>query len=96
MPEVARVLRSGGRFAFNTATRWVYVSHPGGDGPPHSAWPTVYFDLYRVDEGDGSATFVLGYGDWVRLLRRCGLDEYVTVEWERRWPAEAIWVTRRR
>ncbi len=40
VPEVARVLRSGGRFAFNTSTPWVYVCHPGGDGPPRSGWST--------------------------------------------------------
>jgi len=56
---------------------------------------------------------VLGYGDWIRLFRRCGLviedlielrppvgattthGDYVPLDWARRWPAEAIWVTRR-
>lgn len=114
VPDVARVLRSGGRFAFNTSTSWVYVCHPGDDGPPSERLVQPYFGLHRMDEGDGSATFVLGYGDWVRLLRGCGLDiedhvelrppadatttyeDYITIEWARRWPAEAIWVTTRR
>jgi SAM-dependent methyltransferase len=74
VPEVARVLRSGGRLAFNTSTPWVYVCHRGGDGPPSERLVHPYFGLHRVDEADGSATFVLGYGDWVRLLRRCSLD----------------------
>lgn len=114
VPEVARVLRSGGRFVFNASTPWFYVCHPGGVGPPSERLVQSYFGLHRMDEGDGSATFVLGYGDWVRLLRRCGLDiedhvelrppadgtttyeDYITLAWARRWPAEAVWVTTRR
>jgi SAM-dependent methyltransferase len=114
VPEVAGVLRVGGRFAFNTSTPWLYVAHPGGERPPSDRLLHSYFGLHRVDEGDGAATFVLGYGDWLQLFRRCGLvvedhvelrprddavttyEDYVTVEWARRWPAEAIWVTTRR
>ena len=33
-----------------------------------------YFGLDRIHEGDGAATFVLGYGDWIRLLRERGLS----------------------
>jgi SAM-dependent methyltransferase len=113
VPEVARVLRPGGRLAFNAGTPWVCVSDAGGDAPPSDRLLNPYFGLHRVDEGDGAATFVLGYGDWVRLFRRNGFDvedyielrppdgassvyDYLPVEWARRWPAEAIWVTTRR
>lgn len=67
-----------------------------------------------MDEGDGGASFVLGYGDWIRLFRQFGwqvedlielrpppdgttsYDGFVSLDWARRWPAEAIWVTTRR
>jgi SAM-dependent methyltransferase len=114
VPEVARVLRPGGRFAFNTTTPWPYVCLPEGEDLPAERLVNPYFGLHRWDEGDGSVTFVLGYGEWVRLLRRWGLaiedhielrppanasttyDMYVSTDWARRWPAEAIWVTTRR
>ena len=32
-----------------------------------------YFGMHRSDDPDGSVTFMLGYGDWIRLFRRSGL-----------------------
>jgi SAM-dependent methyltransferase len=75
VPEAARVLRPGGRLAFNATTPWLYLGQPTNDDAPQS--PTLnadYFSLHRVDEGNGSATFGLTYGAWIRLFRRCGLD----------------------
>jgi len=112
VPEAARVLRPGGRLVFNISTPWLYVC-VGPDDRPSTTLLHDYFGLHQVEEGDGSSTFVLGYGDWIRLFRRCGLvvedlielrppdgatttyGDYVPFEWARRWPAEAIWVTRR-
>lgn len=74
VPEVGPVLLPGGRFSFNAATPWIYVSHPGDEGSPSERLINPYFGLHRVDEGDGSATFVLGYGYWIRLLRGSGLE----------------------
>ena len=74
VPEVARVLRPGGRLAFNAGTPWVCACDAGNDAPLSERLVNPYFGLHRVDEGDGAATFILGYGDWIRLLRRCGLD----------------------
>jgi SAM-dependent methyltransferase len=72
VPEVARVLRPGGRLAFNAGTPWAWACHAGGNAPPSERLVNPYFGLHRVDEGDGAATFILSYGDWVRLLRRYG------------------------
>lgn len=84
-----------------------------GHDRPSTTLTHDYYGLHQVEEGDGSSTFVLGYGDWIRLFRRCGLvvddlielrpsdgatttyGDFVPFEWARRWPAEAIWVTRR-
>lgn len=60
-----------------------------------------------------SVEFHLGYGDWIRLLRRRNVEvenlielrppagattrnPYVTVEWERRWPSEEVWMASKR
>ena len=74
VPEVARVLKTGGRLAFNTNTPWVRVCQPDADSRPSDRLLNPYFGLHRTDEGDGGATFTLGYGDWIRLFRRSGLD----------------------
>lgn len=70
-----------------------------------------YFGLYELDEGDGAATYNLGYGEWIRLLRAHGLvvedlvelrppegatTTYgIPVEWAESWPAESLWVCRK-
>ena len=112
VPEVARVLRPGGRLVFNASTPWLSVCSGDSDSPS-SQLTADYFGLHQVDEGRGASTFVLGYGEWIRLFRRNGLsvedlvelrppagattayEGYVSFEWARRWPAEAIWVTTR-
>ena len=73
VPEVARVLRPGGRLVFNASTPWASVCRPEDDGPPGTELTRDYFGLHREDEGDGASTYVLPYGEWIRLFRRCGL-----------------------
>jgi len=108
LPQVARVLRPGGRFVFNISTPWVDVCWntptDGVDRQLHEP----YFGLERYED-EHSVSFGLGYGDWIRLFRRCGLVvedllelrpppgavtsyDLVPHDWARRWPAEQIWV----
>jgi SAM-dependent methyltransferase len=73
VPEVARVLRQGGRFAFNASTPWITACESLDDGMPSTTLRGDYFNLHRVNEDGGGTTFVLGYGDWIRLFRQNGL-----------------------
>ncbi|MGH9126227.1 MAG: class I SAM-dependent methyltransferase [Acidimicrobiales bacterium] len=68
VPEVARVLRIGGRLAFNTNTPWARVCQSDANGLPSDRLVTPYFGLHQIDEGEGAVTFTLGQGDWIRLF----------------------------
>ena len=112
VPEAARVLRPGGAWSSTRAPRGFPCTAEIPDSPS-SQLTAEYFGLHPGDEGRGASTFVLGYGEWIRLFRRNGLsvedlvelrpaagattayEGYVSFEWARRWPAEAIWVTTR-
>jgi len=109
--EAARLLRPGGRLVFNVTSPFARMCLDEEAGRQTEELLRPYFGLHRVDEGDGAATYNLGYGEWVRLLRANGLavedlveprppDGAATtygipVEWAKRWPAECIWVCRK-
>ena len=73
VPEVARILRPNGRLIFNCASPWLVVCDDPSRGVIDNRLHSDYFGLRRVDEVDGAASFVLGYGDWIRLFRKHGL-----------------------
>jgi SAM-dependent methyltransferase len=75
VPEVARVLRSGGRLVCNTTTPFIWVTWPMVDGPPRRELLRSYYDSTRMewDESDAAAEFQLTYGEWIRLFRANGL-----------------------
>jgi SAM-dependent methyltransferase len=74
VPEVARLLRPGGRFVFNAATPWLHACVEG-DGPPGERLVGDYFGLGRVlDEADRMVEWALPYGAWIRLFRASGLE----------------------
>ncbi|MGH9224104.1 MAG: class I SAM-dependent methyltransferase [Acidimicrobiales bacterium] len=73
VPEAARVLRPGGRLVFNSATPFRSVCGGADEDLPGTELTVDYFGLYREDEGDGAETFVLPYGEWIRLFGRHGL-----------------------
>ncbi len=78
VPEAARLLRSGGRLVFLTnGTLFVLCAPADEDAPAGAALVRDYFGLHRIEwssEDPPSVEFHLGYGDWIRLLRRCGFD----------------------
>ncbi|WP_206079498.1 class I SAM-dependent methyltransferase [Polyangium spumosum] len=73
VPEAARLLRPGGLFVFNMATPWLYVAIDKATDRVVPQLLNDYFSLHRVEEDDGSTSFNLPYGEWIRLFRRSGL-----------------------
>ena len=74
VPEVARVLRAGGRFVFCGTTPFIFVTWPMVDGPPGRRLERSYFDSRRMlwNEDDPSFEYQMPYGEWIRLFRANG------------------------
>ena len=72
VPEVARLLRPGGTFAFCQTTPLRMITDDGDTASRRLH--REYFGMHRFD-GDGETTvdFQLTYGDWIRLFRAHGL-----------------------
>jgi ubiquinone/menaquinone biosynthesis C-methylase UbiE len=73
VPEVARVLRPGGVFAFSGATPLAWLAFD----EPADAWGETlqrdYFGMHRWDDPQGTVEFNLPTGEWIRLFRANGL-----------------------
>jgi SAM-dependent methyltransferase len=111
VPEAARLLRLGGLLVFNVTSPFARMCLDEAADRQTETLLLPYFGLRRIDEGDGAATYNLGYGEWIGLLRANGLavEELVEpqppegatttygipVEWAEKWPAECIWVCRK-
>ena len=79
VPEVARVLRSGGSFVFNGTTPWIWVAwgDQPDDLPASREMRSDYFGLRSATSPDpdwNTTDFQLPYGDWIRLFRANGLS----------------------
>jgi SAM-dependent methyltransferase len=78
VPEVARVLRRGGRFAFNGTTPWIWVAWGDQEEelPASRLMRSDYYGMRSIDVADPSwrtTEFQLTYGEWIRLFRSNGL-----------------------
>jgi SAM-dependent methyltransferase len=74
VPEVARVLRPGGLFAFSGATPWAWIGwNEATDGWDDRLYRD-YFGMHRWDDPEGAVEFNLPTGDWIRLFRANGLE----------------------
>lgn len=111
VPEVARVLRPGGVFAFNIASPLLWLCWNDDEAEPGPELVRDYFGLGR--ETWEAVEFQLSYGDWIRLFRSSGFEvldlielrpppratttfpDFVPLAWARRWPAENIWKLRK-
>jgi SAM-dependent methyltransferase len=93
VPECARLLRSGGRLVFATAS----PIRPLFDGPRGTPSGTrlrrPYFGLHRLDYSD-QVNFQLTYGEWIALFRANGFDVERLIETQPRPRARSVYLTR--
>jgi SAM-dependent methyltransferase len=75
VPEVARLLRTGGRLVFSHTTPWPYLAWNFERERVGRRLRRSYFGMRRFDDGAGEGTvdFQLPYGEWIRCFRRHGL-----------------------
>lgn len=76
VPEVARVLVSGGRFVFSMPTPIIWMAWGDDDAPADRELRRGYFEMHRADVNDPewkTTEFQLPYGAWIRLFRANGL-----------------------
>jgi SAM-dependent methyltransferase len=111
VPEVARLLRPGGLFAFCHGTPFHFVCWDDDRQRVGTRLRRDYFGIRRWDEE--TVDFMLPYGEWIRLFRANDLEIEDLVEprpsanarttyrwysppgWARRFPAESIWKLRK-
>jgi SAM-dependent methyltransferase len=111
VPEVARILRPGGLFAFNIASPLIWLCWGDGEEPPGRELVRSYFGMRR--QTWEAVEFQLPYGEWIRLFRTHGFEildlvelrppsrprttypDFAPLEWARRWPGENIWKLRK-
>lgn len=72
VPEVARLLRPGGLFAFNQHSPIETICWPLGETKVGDRLALDYFGMHRFEDDD-EVFFQLPYGDWIRLFRANGL-----------------------
>jgi SAM-dependent methyltransferase len=73
VPEVARVLRPGGLFAFNIESALHFVCWDDGKETVGDRLQLDYFGMRKWDDGE-SVNFALPYGEWIRLFRASGFE----------------------
>jgi SAM-dependent methyltransferase len=83
IPEAARLLRPGGELVFLTNGLPLVLCWDDADPEAAAGDELVrdYFGLHTVDDAsDGTTTFQLPYGAWIRLFREHGLSVENLVE----------------
>ena len=71
VPEVARLLRPGGLFAFSHHSPIETICWPIGADKVGDRLAVDYFGMHRFDDADDTY-FQLPYGEWIRLFRANG------------------------
>jgi len=73
VPEVARLLRPGGRFAFCKTTALLYLTYDARRDHQGRKLREPYFGMRVFDSGEGTVDFQIPYGDWIRTFAAHGL-----------------------
>jgi predicted N-acetyltransferase YhbS len=71
IPEVARLLRPGGLFAFNGSTPMAQLCYPDEEEHPVASLQRDYFGM-RALPYEGYVDFMVPCGEWIRLFRANG------------------------
>jgi ubiquinone/menaquinone biosynthesis C-methylase UbiE len=101
VPEVSRLLRPGGLFAFSTLSPISYIAQDRVADTQTDRLHNDYFGMHRIEWPD-EVDFQLPYGEWLRLFRRNGLIVEDLIEPQApegatstyRTPAELAWARR--
>jgi SAM-dependent methyltransferase len=82
VPEAARLLRPGGRLSFLTNSEILMLCAKDDENEPaDERLLRPAFGMYRMEwPGDTGVEFHLQHSEWIRLLRRCGLEVEDLVE----------------
>lgn len=72
VPEVARLLRPGGRFVFSKTTALLYLTFDWDRDRQGVRLRHDYFAMRVFDTAEGTVDFQIPYGEWVRMFRRHG------------------------
>jgi SAM-dependent methyltransferase len=81
IPEAARLLRPGGELVFLVNGTLSMLCAQDEEVPPTQDLLRPYFGMHRFEwPDDNSVEFHLGYGDWIRLLRRSGFEVVDLIE----------------
>jgi SAM-dependent methyltransferase len=82
IPEAARILRPGGQLVFLVNGAILMLCAPDAENEPATdRLLRDYFGMHRFEwPDDPSVEFHLGYGDMIRLLRRCGFEVQDMIE----------------
>lgn len=72
VPQVARLLRPNGLFAFSQATPLLYLTWNRKRERQSMKLQEPYFGMSLFDFGEGTIDFSLPHGEWIRLLREHG------------------------
>jgi SAM-dependent methyltransferase len=73
VPEVARLLRPGGLFAFSSHTPIIELTWPPGAERAGETLVCDYWAMHAIEESGEATSFQIPYGEWIRLFRRHGL-----------------------
>jgi SAM-dependent methyltransferase len=73
VPEVARLLRAGGRLVFNATTPLVYWTYDSRRERQSRKLHEAMFGRRRWEFDDGTVDYAIPNGEWIRLFREHGL-----------------------